>query len=162
MVAVMSEVVRKRPVLDHLAAVTEAAKAELDRAIALSGLQRDPLRHSFQALAVHLDAMNQIVSQHIEEARRPIGQEDLQQLVRTVAWQVDLQVARRSMQFTIGGIVAGAVLLGALCYGSYWYGWKSHGDQQLVAGVSAGQRECHEQQGGTLCYIPVWAKLPPQ
>ena len=30
-----------------------------------------------------------------------------------------------------------------------------------VAGVSAGRQECSEQQGGTLCYIPVWAKLPP-
>ena len=128
----MSEIARKRPVLDDLAAVTEAAKAELDRAIALSGLQRDPLRHLFQALRVHLDALHQLVLQHIEEARRPIGREDLRQLVRTVVWQADLQVARRSMQFTIGGIVAGAVLLGALCYGSYWYGWKSHGDQQLL------------------------------
>ena len=80
----MSGVAQKQPVLDDLAAVTEAAKAELDRAIALSGLQRDPLRHSFQALRVHLDAMHQLVSQHIEEARKPIGREDLQRLVRTV------------------------------------------------------------------------------
>jgi hypothetical protein len=39
----------------------------------------------------------------------------------------------------------------------YWF----HGSQQLVAGVSAGKQECQEQQGGTICFIPVWAKLPP-
>jgi hypothetical protein len=33
----------------------------------------------------------------------------------------------------------------------YWF----HGNQQLVAGVSAGAQECHDQQGGTICFIPV-------
>jgi len=36
----VSGVAQKQPIRDDLAAVTEAAKAELDRAIALSGLQR--------------------------------------------------------------------------------------------------------------------------
>jgi hypothetical protein len=31
----------------------------------------------------------------------------------------------------------------------------------LVAGVSAGQAECLDVNGGTLWRIPVWAKLPP-
>jgi hypothetical protein len=37
-----------------------------------------------------------------------------------------------------------------------------HGDRQLVAGISAGGQECHQERGGELCYIPVWSKLPPQ
>ncbi len=40
-------------------------------------------------------------------------------------------------------------------------GYAVHGDRPLVAGVSAGQSECHDVDSGTLCRIPVWAKLPP-
>jgi hypothetical protein len=45
--------------------------------------------------------------------------------------------------------------------GAFGAGYWFHGSQQLVAGVSAGQQKCSEQQGGTLCYIAVWTTLPP-
>ena len=53
------------------------------------------------------------------------------------------------------GRLIGALLIGAAA------GYAVHGDRQLVAGVSAGQSECQDVDGGTLCRIPVWAKLPP-
>ena len=54
-----------------------------------------------------------------------------------------------------------ASLFRLLLIGAFGAGYWFHGSQQLVAGVSAGGQECHEEQGGTICLIPVWAKLPP-
>ena len=161
MAAGVSGVAQKQPVPHDLAAVTEAAKAELDRAIALSGLQRDPLRHSFQALRVHLDAMHQLVSHHIEEARRPIGREDLERLVRSVVRQADLHVAQRSMQVTIGGIVVGVLLLAAFCYGSFWYGQRAYEQEHAsVLGWGRALQAACEEKGAivnNICHasIPV-------
>ena len=74
------------------------------------------------------------------------------------AWHVTAGMVRAHLWRTILIAVAASLLplIGAFGAG-YWF----RGDQQLVAGVSAGQQECHEQQGGTICFIPVWAKLPP-
>jgi hypothetical protein len=55
-------------------------------------------------------------------------------------------------------VIAVAIAIAAFAAGFWW-----HGNQQLVAGVSAGQQECQEQAGGgTLCRIPIWTKLPPR
>jgi hypothetical protein len=71
-------------------------------------------------------------------------------------WRVTASLVQAHIWRTILITVAVSLLIGA--FGAvYWF----HGSQQLVAGVSAGQQECSEQQGGTLCYIPVWTKLPP-
>jgi len=56
-------------------------------------------------------------------------------------------------------VVAVAVLSGSIgAAGAWWW----HGEQQLVAGVSVGKQECRPQDGGEICFIPVWAKLPPR
>ena len=58
---------------------------------------------------------------------------------------------------SVSAAVAVVLLIAAFGAGYYF-----HGDQQLVAGVSVGQQECHDQPGGgTICFIPVWSKLPP-
>jgi hypothetical protein len=66
-------------------------------------------------------------------------------MVQAHIWRSILIAVAASLLLLIGAFGAG-----------YWF----HGNQQLVAGVSAGQQEC-DQQGGTICFIPVWAKLPP-
>jgi hypothetical protein len=74
------------------------------------------------------------------------------------AWRVTASLVQAHIWRTILITVAVSLLLLIGAFGAgYWF----HGSQQLVAGVSAGQQECSEQQGGTLCYIPVWTKLPP-
>ena len=67
-------------------------------------------------------------------------------MVQAHIWRSILIAVAASLLLLIGAFGAG-----------YWF----HGNQQLVAGVSAGQQECRDQQGGTICFIPVWAKLPP-
>jgi hypothetical protein len=47
------------------------------------------------------------------------------------------------------GVVIGALLIGVAA------GYAVHRDRLLVAGVSAGQSECQDVDGGTLCRIPV-------
>jgi hypothetical protein len=72
---------------------------------------------------------------------------------------IRLATFREHRMVAIVSAVVVAVLLVAAFAGGYWW----HGSQQLVAGVSAGQQECHDQpNGGTLCYIPLWSKLPPR
>ena len=145
-----------------------AAVEELERANQLAELQRDPLRHAFKAPATHLKALHRVLTDatltigtQIEEAKRPVSDEDLRRLSKAAsdgAWHVTAGMVRAHLWRTILIAVAASLLplIGAFGAG-YWF----RGDQQLVAGVSAGQQECHEQQGGTICFIPVWAKLPP-
>jgi hypothetical protein len=74
------------------------------------------------------------------------------------AWRATAELVRAHIWRSILIAVAASLLLLIGAFGAgYWF----HGSQQLVAGVSAGGQECQEQQGGTICFIPVWAKLPP-
>jgi hypothetical protein len=152
----------------ELMGTVSATVDELECAIQLAELQRDPLRHALKALATHLKALHRVLTDatltigaQIEEAKRPIAAEDMKRLSKVAAdgaWRVTAGMVRAHIWRTILIAVAASLLLLIAAFGAgYWF----RGDQQLVAGVSAGQQECHEQQGGTICFIPVWAKLPP-
>jgi hypothetical protein len=97
----------------------------------------------------------------LKSARRPIADEDLRRLSKASAdgaWRATAGLVQAHIWRSILIAVAASLLLLIGAFGAgYWF----HGSQQLVAGVSAGRQECSEQQGGTLCYIPVWTKLPP-
>jgi len=72
----------------------------------------------------------------------------------------DMHRLARAVQ--IKALVTAACTAVALLVGAFAAGYFFHDDRQLVAGVSAGQQECHDQpNGGTICFIPVWSKLPP-
>jgi hypothetical protein len=131
-------------------------------------VQRGRGRHALTTLATHLDALYRVrtdatltIGNQLEEARRPIADEDLRRLSKVAAdgaWRAPAGLVRAHIWRNILIAVAAALLLLIGAFGAgYWF----HGSQQLVAGVSAGRQECAEQQGGTLCFIPVWAKLPP-
>ena len=152
----------------ELMGTVSAAVDELDRAIQSAELQRDPLRHALKALATHLKALHRVLTDatltigaQIEEAKRPIAAEDLKRLGKVAAdgaWRATAGLVQAHIWRTILIAVAASLLLLIGAFGAgYWF----HGSQQLVAGVSAGKQECQEQQGGTICFIPVWAKLPP-
>jgi hypothetical protein len=144
------------------------ARAEIDRAIDLGGLRNDPVRHAFTALGTHLEALYRVLTDatltigaQIAEARRPIADEDIRRLSKASAdgaWRATAELARAHVWRNVLIAVAASLLLLIGAFGAgYWF----HGSQQLVVGVSAGKQECQEQQGGTICFIPVWAKLPP-
>ena len=152
----------------ELVGTVSATVDELERAIQLAELQRDPLRHVLKALATHLKSLHRVltdatltIGNQLEEARRPIAEEDIRRLSKASAdgaWRATAGLVRAHIWRSILIAVAASLLLLIGAFGAgYWF----RGDQQLVAGVSAGQQECHEQQGGTICFIPVWAKLPP-
>ena len=144
------------------------ARAEIDRAIEVGGLQNDLIRHAFTALSVHLDALYRVltdatltIGNQLQEARRPIADEDIRRLSKASAdgaWRATAELVRAHVWRNVLIAVAASLLLLIGAFGAgYWF----HGSQQLVVGVSAGKQECQEQQGGTICFIPVWAKLPP-
>jgi len=95
--------------------------------------------------------------------RQPFSSADLDQLYRAAsqgAWRASAEIASAHYWKHLGLTTAAAVAIAIAAFGAgYWF----HGSQQLVVGVSAGQQECRDQAGGgTICYIPVWTKLPPR
>jgi hypothetical protein len=150
----------------ELSELITSARAEIDRAIDLGGLRNDPIRHALTALATHLDALYRVLTDatltigaQLEEARRPIADEDIRKLSKASAdgaWRATAGMVRAHIWRSILITVAASLLLLIGAFGAgYWF----HGSQQLVAGVSAGGQECHAQQGGTICFIPVWARV---
>jgi hypothetical protein len=158
--------------LTDMARVVADAQTEIARLVQLGVLQNDPIRHPIQALSVHLDALykitqagSQMLAHQIRASPRPIDsrnpplcEDELRRaVIQGVAGYADAAVRALNWRSALIGtvVVVGALLIGAVI------GYVVHGDRLLVAGVSAGQTECQDVNGGTLCRIPVWAKLPP-
>jgi hypothetical protein len=149
-----------------------SAVAELDRAILEARLNDDPLRLPLSALAAFLKAQQrlyvdgaQTLAAQFREGQKPLSDADLKEIKDSAARQfavaanrqiVDLIRAQNWKSVLVGAGML-VLALGAGFGTGYWW----HGSQQMVAGVSAGQQECQDVSGGTLCRIPVWTKLPP-
>jgi hypothetical protein len=158
----MTDVAHKQATHEGLAAVTEAAKGELDRAVQLAGLQRDPLRHSFYALSVHLDAMHRIAEGHIRAARRPINDDDLRRLMQTAAhgaWRMTAEmIDAHNWRTVLLGVALALIAIVSAFGGGYWY----RGAVPTLVGVRAGAERCDDRPDGSrLCWIPVFERLPP-
>jgi hypothetical protein len=155
--------------LSDMTRVVADAQAEIARLVQLGELQNDPIRHPIQALSVHLDALCKITQagiahqmqappQSINSRNQPLCKDELRRaVIQGVSGYADAAVRALNWRSALvgAGVVVGALLVGAAA------GYAVHGDRLLVAGVSAGQTECQDVNGGTLCRIPVWAKLPP-
>jgi hypothetical protein len=130
----------------------EIAAAKLRRSAADAGIGHDdPLQPLVDALAETVTMLH--------EQRQPIPEIALHNaIVQGVGVYAQGLIGALNLRtaLTAGGVAL--VLMIAAFGGGYWW----HGSQQLIAGVSAGQQECHEQHGGTVCLIPIWTKLPPQ
>jgi hypothetical protein len=146
--------------------VVADAQAEIARLVQLGELQNDPLRHPIQALSVHLDALykitqagSQMLAHQIQASTRPVGwrnqplcEDELRHAVtRGVAGSAGETMRALNWRSALAGtgVVIGALLIGVAA------GYAVHRDRLLVAGVSAGQSECQDVDGGTLCRIPV-------
>jgi hypothetical protein len=145
------------------------AEREIRTAIDRAGLRDDPYAAVLLAAASFLSLLRGARAEYrseianaVTEVRQPFSSADMDKLAGAAslgAWRASADLAWRHYWKHLGLTVIGAVVLLIAAFGAgYWW----HGNQQLVAGVSAGQQECREQAGGTICYIPVWAKLPPR
>jgi hypothetical protein len=158
----MTDAAYKQAPQDDLTVVTDAAKAELDRAVQLAGLQRDPLRHSFYALGVHLDAMHRIAAGHIQAAQRPINDDDLRRLMQSAAsgaWRMTAEMIHaHNWRTALLGIAVALVAIVSAFGGGYWY----RGAAPNLVGVRAGTEKCEDRpdDGSRLCWIPVFERLP--
>jgi hypothetical protein len=162
------------PATEALEAV-RAACAELERQAVQMAAVRDPVapflgmtanlgRAQFRLLAdafLKLDADHQATARMIEAARQPASDDEMRALCRAAssgAARHALALARAANRRTLA-IVACAAL--ALCAGSAGAGYWWRGEVPAVAGVAAGAERCADQDGGVLCWIPVWRALPP-
>jgi hypothetical protein len=104
----------------------DAARDDLHRAIALGGLQRDPLRHPLQALASVLDALEEAAN----AVREPVSPAAEAEIIRRLenaasrgAAQHAAALARTHNLRTM--LIASAVLVSAVALsivGGYWWG----------------------------------------
>ena len=109
----------------------------------------------FVGLKRMLQEQHELLDKAAELAAGSVAMQAARELPRAIR----LATFREHRTVAIVSAAVAVVLLIAAFGAGFWW----HGDQQLIAGVSAGAQECHEQPGGgTLCFIPVWAKLPPR
>jgi hypothetical protein len=112
-------------------------------------------------LAVHA-ARIEAAAVRIEAVKSPIAEQDLDRLAKAAARRSEraaMALARSANWRTIllsAGVLAAVALTGVGA--GYWM----HGDGPALAGVHAGAERCSDHpNGGRLCWIPVWERLPP-
>jgi hypothetical protein len=92
----------------------------------------------------------------VQEGRKPWTRDETRELVQ----QLDQTLLYRWTQFNRWGIAIGVgivLLFGALCGVGGWF----YGSAPVVAGISAGAEQCHDQRDGSqLCWIPIYKRLP--
>jgi hypothetical protein len=165
---------RETKIADEASAAIRAAQEALDEQVRRAALTNDPLRHYLAAMSSGIGALHELfvdgaltLGKQLEAGRQPFSAAEMDQLAIAAsqgAWRASADLAWRHYWKHLGlTVAAGVVLLIAAAAGGFVGGYWWHGSQQLIAGVSAGQQECRDQpNGGTLCYIPMWSKLPPR
>jgi hypothetical protein len=135
--------------------------ADLEREARRAEMSGDPLGPVLRALASTATAMDRAmaeVSRQIEQNRQPMPKDVVRQAVAEGVRFATLDVVRA---FNLRTILAAAGAVIVLMVAAFGAGYLVHGDQLMVAGLSAGDQTCRPQNGGVLCYIPVWKTLPP-
>jgi hypothetical protein len=120
----------------------------------------DPMAPVLRALAGTTSAMDRSmaeVSRQIEQNRQPVAPETVR---RAVAEAVRFAASDMVRALNLRTIVAAAALMIVLMAGSFGAGYLVHGDHLMIAGLRAGDDTCRPQNGGVLCYIPIWKTLP--
>lgn len=143
-------------------AAQEALEQEARRADAVG----DPTASMLRAMAQTVGATHRTLveatltlGKQIEAVHQPIPEVTLRNaIIQGIGVYAQDMIGALNLRTALAAAGVALVLMVASFGGGYWW----HGSQQLIAGVSAGQQECHEQHGGTVCLIPIWTKLPPQ
>jgi hypothetical protein len=172
----MSASVRPMPPALSLApevgAAVRTAQGALEQEARRAHAINDPTGPMLTAFSQAIGAMHQLyvdgtltIGKQIEavvEAKPGLTDEQISAMTRDIGTRLLANHARfanveRWRTVSVATVVAVVALVCAFIGGYYW-----HDSRQLVAGISAGQQECREERRGTLCFIPVWAKPPPQ
>jgi hypothetical protein len=147
----------------------DAALAELDQSITEAKLHNDPLRLPLMALASFLRAQRQLHTNVVDTiegaaARQSAVFTDKQVddvgrrlLGACQAWSKAL--VQSALVRSWAGLGTIMLVVAVLGFGA---GWFYRGPALIVAGITGGAPKCDDQaDGGRLCWIPVWERLPP-
>jgi hypothetical protein len=135
-------------------------REELERETRRAEMSGDPLAPVLRALAGTTSAMDRSmaeVSRQIEQNSRPVTKEVARQAVAEAIRFATSDVVRA---FNLRTIVAAAALVIVLMAGSFGAGYLVHGNRLTIAGLRAADDTCRPQNGGVLCFIPIWKTLP--
>lgn len=133
---------------------------ELEREARRAELSGDPLAPVLRALVGTTTTMDKSMAEiagRIEQSRQPVSPQIVRQAVAQAIRATAPDVVRAFNWRTI--VIAACVMI-VLMAGAFGAGYLARGDQQVTAGLRAGDDACHPQDGGVLCYIPIWKTLP--
>ena len=133
---------------------------ELEREARQATACGDPMAPILRALAETTSVTDRLLrdlSSAFERSQKPLEPQIVRQVVGQAMRSAIPGVVRAFSQRTMLA-AAGTVIV--LMSGAFLAGYVAHGDQQMIAGLRAGDETCRSQNGGTLCYIPVWKTLP--
>jgi hypothetical protein len=136
------------------------ALEELERQARQATACGDPMAPILRALAETTTITDRLLgelSHKLEQSREPLSPQIVRQVVGQVMRSAIPDVARALNRRTVFA-AAGTVIV--LMSGAFMAGYATRGDRQMVAGLRAGDETCRTENGGTLCYIPVWKTLP--
>jgi hypothetical protein len=153
--------------MTELDTAIDAALVHLDRAATEAALHDDPLQAPFSALASFLRAQRQLyaaadqdLAAHLEQARQPVRDEELQKAVvrgiATHAWDAVRTINLRTASWLTAGAIS--VMLLGFAGGAWWQ------HDRLAAQVAAADQlivTAHELGGVVLSArsAAIWAEL---
>ncbi len=133
---------------------------ELEREARRAEMSGDPLAPVLRVLAGTTTTMERSmaeIARQIEQSRQPVSPQIVRHAVAQAIRAASPDVIR-ALNWRTVVIIAGMLLV--LMAGAFGAGYVMHGDQQMIAGLRAGDDTCRPQDGGVLCFIPVWKALP--
>ena len=136
------------------------ALEELEREARQATACGDPMAPVLRALAETTSITDRLLrdlSRALEQSQKPLEPHIVRQVVGQTMRSAIPGVVRAFSQRTMFAAVGAALVLMS---GAFLAGYAVHGDRQMIAGLHAGDEACRSQNGGTLCYIPVWKTLP--
>ena len=133
---------------------------ELEREARRAELSGDPLAPVLRALIGTTSTMDRSmveIARQIEQSRQPVSPQIVRQAVAQAIRAAAPEVVRAINVRTI--LVMAGVMI-ALMAGAFGAGYFVRGEPPMIAGLRAGDDVCRAQDGGVLCYIPIWTTLP--
>ena len=133
---------------------------ELEQEARRAEMSGDPLAPVLRALIGTTTTMDRSmveIAKQIEQSRQPVPpqivRQAMAQAVRAAAPDVIRAINLRT-------ILAMACVMILLMLGAFGAGYFARGEPPMLAGLRAGDDICRAQDGGVLCYIPIWKSLP--
>jgi hypothetical protein len=133
---------------------------ELEREARRAEMSGDPLAPVLRALIGTTTTMDRSmveIAKQIEQSRQPVSPQIIRQAVAQGIHTATPDIIRAIKWRTI---LATAGVMITLMVGAFGAGYFVRGEPPMIAGLRAGDDLCRAQNGGVLCYIPIWKTLP--